>query len=77
MELGLCLNSLIPAEHKAKQVVLGLCRVKLPALLPESPHHTGSDAALATDPGLIQAGYYQTAQKEQLLFHEANVHHNL
>lgn len=46
MELGSCLNSLIPAEHKAKQVVLGLCRLKISALLPESPYHAGSDAAL-------------------------------
>lgn len=72
MELGSCLNSFIPAEHKAKQVVLGLCRLKIPALLPESPHHAGPDAALATGLGLIQAGYHQIAQKEQLLLHRAN-----
>lgn len=67
MELKSCLNSFIPIEYKAKQVMLGFCRLNLPTFLPKSPHHTGQDAALATYPGLIQTGYHQTAQREHLI----------
>lgn len=55
MELGPCLNSCVPAKH---QRLLGLCRLKLPALLPESSHHSGQDAVLVTHPGLTQTGYH-------------------
>lgn len=57
LELGPCLNSFIPQEHKAKQDVLVLCRLKPPlsCCLPATqakmllqPHTQGSSRLVIT-----------------------------
>lgn len=60
-------------EHK--QVVLGLCRLEPPVLLPNLP--TTQAMLLWLHWGLILAGYHQTAQREQLLFHKADARQDL